>query len=415
MAKGVLLESDLILLARLNALEHNLRRVQLHIENARKRYKIDEKIWITFFDHISKPAKEYADTLDTLKNDRKVNSAYAWEEYSKISKKSEDIFAELLDFLFGLELREELEQPEEGQDGRICALADDMIKRCEFHTASNWSSLTIPAQQELLSTSLSLIIRLRFPEKTIWTLPQAAYLFGHVVLDQKKLNGLKWIEELSVNEKLVRQLKDLTAVGLATCIMGPAYACAAIMFGFDPKNAYIDNDQHMADAKRAYTVFAILDYMDKNAYSTIVEKMGEYWKTALKSHDQQVELKRGDKTQMDNWIKPMWQNLEDILGRPRAIYPAVEEEGWSVAQAWQKTYEDKGTWKSIEPSGTEQLRDVFNASWLCRIDHPDDVEKITREAVDFSNRILEERKGSPSVFEIYKPTKTRSRRKTSKG
>lgn len=370
-------DPNIILLARLDALE---KRLLIVIENVDKvEPELNKDVWGTFYEYISTPAQRCITVLKEIETDLgKENPKLRddWDKYSEVYEKSELLFAECIEFLGGLALREKK------LDDGLCDLADDLLEMSESHTASkDWSSLTIPARQEPLSR----LIRLRFPERTIWTLPLAAHQFSHVVLE-KKSGMCHWIEEETKDMMLKCQLKDLAAVGLATCIMGPAYACSAITLGFNPSKAHIDDNLHMSDAKRAYVVFSILRQM-KMPEEGLIGKLELQWRIALQSLGLK-ELEEDEKTKLNRWIESMWKNFKETLQRPRAIYPTGSD-GLSLADDWSKKL-DKGSAGSINPKGTESLRDALNAAWLCRItSEPNRFPHITEEALKLCKKILE--------------------------
>src|SRR6185437_175908 len=175
----------------------------------------------------------------------------AWTEYSGSLERSQMLFREFLEFIGGLIFRDK------DFDAAICDLADDLVKSVSplvFIT----SSISVPAARDSLARSLGWMVRVRFPEWTIWTLPFAAYEYAHVVLNEfarvkEPINARveEWLETepdftaLPEAEKLAQKqngvlrqraeahVKEFLADGLATHLMGPAYACAAILLRFD--------------------------------------------------------------------------------------------------------------------------------------------------------------------------------------
>lgn len=410
--------NDLILLARIDALKRSLERVEASMKSVEN--KLDEKVWGTFHDTIVVPAKRRTHELedirqvvsaeqeDNVKKEAKLKDA--WEKYGRVHEKSERIFAECVEFLGGLALRER------DLDGGICQLSDELMDKCVVDTGASWHSLTIPARQEFMTVSLARIIRLCLPEWTIWTLPLAAHQFGRMVVDLKT----EWQDSVKLGKNEAEdehQLYDLVADGLATYLMGPAYACAAIRLSFDPSTAYTDVDEHVADAKRAYVVFAMLRRMNEIVgkgvtppYDSIIKILEGEWENALWRTQPRKKLEKTDKQRLDTWVGTMWQMFEDL--RPTALYPHVGQDGWQVAQIWNvQLLEDM----QIEPSGIESLRDALNAAWLCRTDNPNKVSEIEYKAYSLCNRIVAKKldiKGKGLTKKAKKqikqqPTKTR--------
>src|SRR5262249_25398374 len=107
--------------------------------------------------------------------------AGAWREYARIQQECQQIYQEALQLITGLVLRDH------ALDWGICNIADTLVKQCAGDTR-NLEALTVPALQEALTHTLGYIIRLRFPEWSVWTLPLVVHEFGHVLLHEKIAN-----------------------------------------------------------------------------------------------------------------------------------------------------------------------------------------------------------------------------------
>lgn len=103
----------------------------------------------------------------------------AWRNYLKLHEESQEVFSECLEFVGGLAIRTE------GYDDAICQTADELIRSCATESTGNaWNSFTVPAAPDALAKTLARMVRLRFPDWTIWTLPSTAHEYGHVVIDE---------------------------------------------------------------------------------------------------------------------------------------------------------------------------------------------------------------------------------------
>jgi hypothetical protein len=101
----------------------------------------------------------------------------AWRRYLRIYDDSRDIFGECLEFVGGLAIRSHQ------YDDQICKLADELIRSCATESIGRrWESLTVPAAPDALAKTLARMVRLRFPDWTVWTLPFTAHEYGHVVV-----------------------------------------------------------------------------------------------------------------------------------------------------------------------------------------------------------------------------------------
>src|SRR5260370_2330786 len=106
----------------------------------------------------------------------------AWSAYGNALKRSQAIFREFLEFIGGLILRDK------EFDSEICDVADELIKSCALF-AFTTGSIAFPAARDALTRTVGLMVRVRFPDWTVWTLPFTAYEYGHVVLNE--LNKFK--------------------------------------------------------------------------------------------------------------------------------------------------------------------------------------------------------------------------------
>ena len=168
--------------------------------------------------------------IDKIAAARKLDDEEAWTRYAEISGQSELLFQEALELLGGLALRHV------GLEAEIWQVADHIINECSKAALQN-PALTVPTSQEVHSQTIGRIIRLRYPETTIWSVPFTAYEFGRVVIAKAMPRfGDDLKHHLAPEEHAL--LPVLIAEVFATFVMGPAYACAAIHLRLDPSKAY---------------------------------------------------------------------------------------------------------------------------------------------------------------------------------
>ena len=310
--------------------------------------------------------------------------ADAWEEYGgELYKDSQLVYTEYVDFLRGLALRDA------GYDEEICAIADELIRTCETVTGmGGWRSLTIPARQ-LVTRTLARIIRLGFPEWTIWALPLAAYEFGHIVIDQNKRLS-NYISSNSQAYSSINHLRDYVADAFATFTMGPAYASASILLFFDPLHAYTDQPDHPADAQRAFVILAMLKYIDEiedqHPYHTIITDLESAWQAALQQANPEGALSTEEAQKLELLVKEVWKPFYFHVGEP------YSGQSWrTTVKEWKEKLK-AGNGDKIEPTGLEDLRDVLNAAWQCRIYHPDKSNEIAEASRHLWERLVKKRR-----------------------
>lgn len=430
--------ADPILAARLDMLQQNLRRVASSaawLKAKLQGLEVPDGLWegldATIGDQARRQrgrirevrelmaAAEHEDDPETAKKYLRKG----WGLYNEIYQQSQDIFEECLTFIGGLTFRER------GLDECICMIADDLIRDCARQsTGRAWESLTVPALRETVDKTIARIIRLRFQEWTIWTLPFTAHEFGHVVIsDEVELKGFieqeiekllagsdSYLRHLLENKDAEQarncarfRLNEFLADAFATYTMGPAYACAAILLRFNPASAYDESTTQPGDARRVRIVMEMLKQMNVRAgklspYKEVIDYLDKKWNGALDRVGQADTLAAPDSQYLDTLVARISRFYVDVL-RPTALYlPTAEEgleEGWTVARQWAsgwlKQVENKEALSIPPVTSTHKLRDVFNAAWLCRITEPDSVDRIADVARLLCESIIEGRRTVP--------------------
>ena len=416
--------NDLILRVRIDALKRDLEWADEAKDWLRKKLsdplpdEFTDELWGTLAATIRKQATSQIKALNKICEDVKKEASngpeaekralnQAWHSYAKIYRESRRVFGEYLDFIGGLAIRyEEL-------DERICCIADELIKRCSKDSIGTpWHSLSVLATQESFSKTLARIIRLRFPESTIWALPFAAHEYGHVVaaevgeveqfIEDKVEHLIEQNEEYQAKtekqakDRIRRRIKNhinvLFADAFATYTMGPAYACAAIFLRFDPVNADTDTDELPSDARRAFIVFETLKRMDqegggselKPLYTPVIGELERYWKEMLdraRSAGMLNNPAQAGQINEQQLFEGIWETLKPPALLKEAQYPTrSNKEGWAKVLEWEEKLAKRPVKGEITilPSPTDNLRDVLNAAWLCRLypENINDHEKI---------------------------------------
>jgi hypothetical protein len=98
---------------------------------------------------------------------------------------------------------------------------------------------------------------------------------------------------------------------------------------------------------------------------------------------------------LETLVQRLWDIFNQVISR--ALYPStlgMDRDGWNVAIEWH------GLWHQDLESGaplinhavthSSKLRDALNAAWLCRMDFPQDSERIAVAALKLCNEIIRE-------------------------
>jgi hypothetical protein len=297
----------------------------------------------------------------------------AWERYSAmVYRESSTIFCEYLDFLSGLALRDT------GLDQGMCRIADRLLRDGgRLPDNFTWDSLTIPTQREALQATLAKIVRLGFPEWTIWALPLAVHEFGHVAVTIDKVK--EFVSQRAGDEQARHRLEVCLADAFATHMMGPAYACAVILLRLDPCTAFAPEDDRLTE-KRARVVLAMLEYMDglgqtdAGAYSQIRSLLESEWEDALRQVGVAETLSEDEEQEIRQWVKLISQTMGKVRALPPSVWPRVTE----LAEIL-----DPAQVENVKVRLDDDLRVVLNAAWKKRIDDKDlsRVDDVARAAV----------------------------------
>jgi hypothetical protein len=314
----------------------------------------------------------------------------AWQRYSNQTyPKSQRILTEYLDFLGGLAMRDT------GYDQGICRLADELIRSCgRLPGGFTWSSLTIPTRQEALTETVARLIRLGFPEWTIWALPLTAHEFGHVVVERHEpIRNL--IEQSRLDDQGHHEMRMCLADAFATYVMGPAYACALILIRLDPLPSSVDEGGRLAD-RRARAVLGMLRRMNDKApasekpYAKIIERLETAWEAALAQGGMASVLSQQELAESDRWVELLASSMGTSQALPVAAWPRIKS--W-----WEKLR--LGDLDGIQVSISDELRYVLNASWMCRmeVDDPTRNKRIAEAARQLWEMIQSKQRPEPAA------------------
>ena len=357
------------LLAQIEALEQNLARVEQILE-ARE---IPEEFRDAVRSRFNRMLRKQTVALSKLRErvqKGKISPELAWSSFRMARQESGPIFRECLEFLGGVVIRDK------GLDKGICQVTDELVRRYAQDTDVKWGRLTILGEEHFLDPVAD-IIRLRFPEWDVWNLPFTAHEFGHVVANEMAADEEKDFQELlkqGLDEQKKSYLNELFADAFATYILGPAYACASILLRFDPSAAYADAEHHPSHAKRVYFIFEALEKINfslkgsgvlaKGPYRDIIDGLKETWEDALKETEPGGGLGDEDKGLLKFWFSRIYDKSLDLEFGPTVMYA-----GWNAAKMLSGELL-KARPASAKLTGTEELRDVLNAAWHCRLYNP---------------------------------------------
>lgn len=323
----------------------------------------------------------------------------AWRYYEGTFVRSQSILRECFEIIGTLAIRNN------DLDEQVLVIADELVSEClVLSTHHSHYYLLVPGVEDTFSKTVSRIIRLRFPEWTIWHLPLVAHELGHVIVSETleededidelfqilkplaqyfsdSLAGLDgWqkqddkVEATELDDWAADRFHEFSADAFATYLMGPAYACSAILLRLDP--GMDESEGRPSDAQRAHVILSMLRWMSnqegvKKPYQAIIDKLQKYWSESLKRVNEQARLTPEYEEKLDEFTRQFGEN-KDLL-RDTALYTGVNR-AWTLVESWRKPPDKSASTSEPDHIFEEKLRDVLNAAWILRLEVTDTME-----------------------------------------
>jgi hypothetical protein len=411
---------DPILITRLDTLQQKLSRIPTWLETELQALNTNQEtqrmLKTQLTNKLNGSVSAQLGALDAVYNNLNQSHAVgeedlraAWRRYIEINSESQKIFLEYVDLMSGLAIRDK------ELDSRICWIADELVMQCavDYTFTADLISLTVLAQQEALNRSMARILRLRFPEWTVWSLPLIAHEFGHVLIEDHPdledfaATQLKvWNRKRKSNRARKQNesfLAEVIADAFATYMVGPAYACAAISLRLNP-SIINSEEMRLADATRVTVILSVLRWMNDTTpnpngraltpYKEMITRLEEQWNHALQRAKPSGALSKEQKainTLIDDTLEQSLVKIRTIFFNGR--YPSTGSSGLEVARNWAQDWSEQlaASKKRLSiprvPSDSS-LRDVLNAAWICRIEsEASESESIAEAAYRLCERI----------------------------
>jgi hypothetical protein len=377
------------MIARIDALAEKLNLAEAALDAEQISPKLRDKVKIRFGLKVDKQKKKLEELRKNVDNGMQLEICAT--SFRNISEVCDPLFREVLAFVEGALVRSA------GLDNGMCYLADALLDDLSHNTDIPWVRLTIMGEEEFFS-QMAEIIRLRFPEFSIWNLPILGHEFGHLVGQElKTLDSVGMYQslfkslqgELNVRLEEIPYLREYFADIFAVYVLGPAFACTCIILRFDPMMANIDTEEHPSYAKRAYMILEALKKMDEaeggviRPYNQIIKSLDETWyKTG------RVKRLDGPTTiELNDWLKGIYGLIDAELSRSKY-------NGWLGAQRLAKEL-CRENFQSPILKEEIMIADVFNAAWLCRMQQEGKdgypVHQISQKAIKLCQQIIKAR------------------------
>lgn len=318
--------------------------------------------------------------------DDKPRQREIWTDYEKLlDERARPLFGEYVDFLGGLTMRDT------GLDDRVCEMTDVLL--VQFNTIIG-DFVPIPSRTAALSSALDSVIKLGFPEWSIWGVPLVAHEVG---LALRKSYEAERLQEQFAGKATKDQLAELFADVFGAYTLGPAYGYAALLLRLHPHHDEPIHDTEAKDVDRARLILlALASAGDPGTdYQDAVELLKDTWAEAVMTkaapgHEAQAEADaRGPAAEAD-WIDDFVATARRFLKERRSLRP-YDELRWTEARTvWQKLTNGQAMFDDDDVD----LLAVLNHAWAARLRDASAVGELTQQVEAMWNGRKQQRRQS---------------------
>jgi hypothetical protein len=285
--------------------------------------------------------------------------------YFQKKKRIDAVFSEYVDLLRGVALRSAGFGDNDAQLGDLFLIADQLPSLWGRVNGWEWQSLAVPSRQDGSGSSEAMVLRVGFPEWTVWALPFVQHGFGHVFAKRRQVAGPG--PDDAINAAAL-------ADALATVATGPAYACAALLLRLDPAEVTGPTEATVRSATILVTLKRIAEADPDGPVAILTDRLCSEWREA-------VTAASGDVDAFDSAMAaPLSADLAD-RARRALLGPPVGDPAqplwlrrWGTITTWAGHLQE-GQHEQIhlaDPAitgGDRRMTLIFmlDAAWLARV------------------------------------------------
>jgi hypothetical protein len=329
-----------------------------------------------------------------------------WRELGKLQRHSATSFDECLAFIQGALARKA------GLDEEICSLTDYLLDDLADYSDVPWGRFTLLAASEFYRDKAE-IIRIRYPEVSLWGMPLAAHEFGHYLGPQLRhsqdgaysypfqalLKAADETREPPLHTRDWNHLQEHFADLFAAYTLGPAYAAAFIVLRMNPGEAQNCTLTHPSGAWRVHGILWTLDKMDElqgtsllRPFRDVTALLREAWHQSLRQAGKPDKLADVEASR----VYQRMAELFDLLAGETPQRLRFGRADWQRATQVAERLAGGVAASASQTYGEVSRRDVLNGAWLARLygtdQSPFALNSIAVQALDQYRRL------SPSVF-----------------
>lgn len=332
------------------------------------------------------PRKDVSDYL--LRAAKDLEGRLTLENFREQRAGVDSLFSDYVELLRGIALRQAAFGDEANQLRDLFLIADELPSLWSAR-GWTWQSLAVPSLQERKPGEASLL-RIGFPEWTVWALPFVNNSFAHVYIKKQEL-------ALGADPEEVDTLAD----ALATVVTGPAYACAALLLRLDPASVTDAlSEATVRSATVLQTLFRIRELVPPSTLSRLIGRLCTEWRDAVQAAGGSVDAL--DAALRSDFIGKMVDKaFDECLYRREGHHdPPIWADRWSLVSSWADSLRRRKH-RSIDLSKfspgaydrPEALNLLLDAVWLARVGVSDDedapVEDLDEIAKGAVSRMLD--------------------------
>jgi hypothetical protein len=378
-AEGSLEEDNMdprsALLTQLDSLDQQLLQVAQAVQSQKLEAHLRARVGARFDKLLSRQRTEITNLRDQVSGNQPLQAC--WNRFRQLDLECRTLFEECLAFIQGALARAD------DIDQRMCLLADNLLDDLAAWADVGWRRFTLLSTGEFYRDTAE-IIRIRFPETTIWGLPIVAHEFGHFLgpeLRENQNGGFAYpfqamLKRADENRPSKWPLPHSTewhylhehfADLFATYSLGPAFATSFILLRLNPVDAFQDSPTHPSHAKRVHSIFWMLERMDQAAgrlmrpYKTLIVMLRELWEQGL----QEVGNARHLSDAEIGLLESKLNELSDLLTRTTPTQLSFRLSDWQRSQTVAEVLLSE--WWAPGGHSDASRRDLLNAAWLSRL------------------------------------------------
>ncbi|KAA9160255.1 hypothetical protein FPZ12_018085 [Amycolatopsis acidicola] len=305
----------------------------------------DTALTISLTERCRKLGKEVETLLTQLRDGEPPRDVWARYE-RKLENECQDLFADYVDFLGGLTLRDH------ALDDEVCDITDRLL----WEMPGQLKRLSLPARRPTLHSALNELVKLGFPGWTIWNIPLVGAEIG-AAQARKPLGD--WVLDQVPGELPEPVCRALFAEAYAAYTVGPAYGCAATLLKFQP-NHDEPGEATPSDLQRAAVIVRVLREVsdDLPEIGQVVDRIEEFWLEAVSKLDSDLTA-----------TGPLDDFSDAVVGALRSyeVVPFGPDDWDPVDRTVELLRESDRPHRA--PTGLS-ARVLLNAAWVTRLERP---------------------------------------------